>query len=93
MDRQRGGRLRLKPPGGDWLPGVIAIAAGAVVDAGQRLLDLAQKGMRTIVIDQAKRPVLTGTSFVGLIALSVVFARIGGRYGVQFTLLVRAQLE
>src|SRR5271165_5193562 len=93
LGRQRGGGLRLQSAQVNWLPGVLAIAIGAVVEPGQRLLDLAQQGLRTLPIDPVKLPIFGSTRLVGLIAHTGALIRIGGRRSGQFVLGVPAQAQ
>src|SRR5262245_15584197 len=72
LDRQRRDRTRLQPLERDWFAGLFAIAVGAIVDAGDRLVDLGNQLALTITGAQLNRPIRFGGRAIGEIRVILI---------------------
>lgn len=66
---QRGRWLRIQQAEADRFAGIVAIAIGAVVEPGRRLVDLVQQSMGASPIDDIELPVSRSARLIRLIAL------------------------
>lgn len=80
--------MRVQPTEVNWFAGVLAVAIGAVVEAGQRLFDLVQQRVGALAVDNAEFAVGSRARLICLIAFT---DRIRGRGRVQLTLRIRTK--
>src|SRR5258707_8147225 len=73
LKRQRGDRAGFEPAQRDRLAGFLAIAVGAVVDTGQRRLDLGDQLALAVAGPELDRPIGLRGGAIGKIRMVLVF--------------------